>query len=316
MRIVCFALGCLFATAAPALAQRRPAAPPPVDLLFGPDGTPGASPYRWRVDLTASAEVEIAADRRLVWLEVRPEGARRALRCESPARPRRPDPTRVRTLRAGETWAEWFDIRSVCWGAALRAFAGGANVTAHFGARTGRFVVASNAAGAWRDLVQPSSFFGGRGETVEPLPAVVVSLADADAVSARRLAFRVRVRSGSGPVRAWVRPDRFAFRVLSPDGSSRTCRISRGGGAPIPDVFARLGSTRGADRVLDAGQFCGPNLFASEGIYEVTPILELDASGAAWRMQTPLGVFEGAPAAVRVRSGDRGYVEHPIGAAR
>ncbi len=313
--LACALVLLLAAQASAAVAQRRRVepVPPPVELTFAPDPTPGAPSGRWMVALRASADVEILADRRLLWLEVRPDDARRALRCESPARPRRADPSRVRSLRAGERWAEWFDIRSVCWGAALRAFERGANVTAHFGsARWRRLEVARNAEGTWRELTQPSMRFAGGGERIEPTGLVRVTLADADVATARRLPLRVTVRAGAGPIRAWIRPDRFSFRVVAPDGSTHRCTIPRGGGAAIPDLFARLSTTRGTSRTLDARQFCGERVFAFEGVYEVTPVLELDASGAAWRMDTPLGVFEGPPAAVRVRVGDRGYVERPV----
>jgi hypothetical protein len=298
----------------PATAQRRrrpEPLPPPVELTFAPDPTPGAPSHRWIVALRASAEVEILADRRLLWLEVLPEGARRPIRCEVPARPRRPDASRLRTLQAGETWGEWFDIRSVCWGAAFRAFETGADVTAHFGSPRWRtIVVARNAAGSWREVVQASTLFPGYGDPVLPESDVRVSLADVDVGTGARLSFRVSVRA-SRAVRAWIRPDRFSFRVLAPDGSTHVCSISRGGGAGIPDLFARLSVSRGAQRTLDARQFCGPDVFALEGIYEVTPVLDLDVSGAQWRMDTPLGRFEGAPAVVRIRSGQRGYVERP-----
>lgn len=320
MRLLgCVALCLVLATSAPTAAQRRRTvvAPPPVELTFAPDPTPGVSVHRWMVGLRASADVEVLADRRLLWLEVRSEGSRRALRCESPVRPRRPDRSRLRTLHAGETWAEWLDIRSVCWGAAFRAFESGASVTAHFGSTRWRGIdVAHDTIGSWRELVQAATTVAGRGQTAEqpPLP-IHVALADADAATGQRLSFRVTVRSGGGPVRAWIRPDRFSFRVLAPDGSSHRCSIPRGGGAAIPDLFARLGTTRGAPRALDARQFCGRTVFALEGIYEVTPILELDADGAQWGLTTPLGVFEGRPAAVRVRSGEHGYVERPVGGA-
>ncbi len=315
MRLATLFLLSIVALAAPVAAQRRrPVVPPPVALSFAPDTSPGAPPHRWVVALRATSDVEVQADRRLLWLEVRAEGSRRALRCESPARPRRIDHARTRTLSSGETWAEWLDVRSVCWGAARRALDAGASVTAHFGATRWRMDVARSDAGAWRELVQPGT------ETApvvtppeHPQPVFAVSLADADVLTGRRLALRVTVRAGSVPVYAWVRPDRFSFRVVAPDGSPYSCRISRGGGAPMRDLFTRLGTTRGTTRSLDARQFCGPDVFALEGIYEVTPILELDASGMEWHLATPLGVFEGPPATVRVRAGEHGYVEHPIG---
>jgi hypothetical protein len=305
----------LLSLTASASAQRRALPPPPVELTFAPDATARESSHRWVVSLRATDEVEVLADRRLLWLEVRSEGSRRALRCESPVRPRRADPSRSRSLRSGETWAEWLDIRSVCWGAALRAIEGGADVTAHFGsARWRATIVAHDATGAWRELVQPSTHVAAHTHESAAAGAVRVALADADVASGQRLSLRVSVRAGDHPVRAWVRPDRVRFRVVAPDGASHVCFLPRGGGAPIPDLFARLGTRRGATLALDARQFCGRDVFAYEGVYEVTPILDLDASGEGWGMDTPLGTFEGQPAVVRIRSGERGYVERPFGA--
>jgi hypothetical protein len=311
------ALALVVSVALPAGAQRRrTVAPPPVVLTFAPDATPGASAHRWVVSLRATADVDVSADRRLLWLEVRPEGARRALRCEAPVRPRRLDAARVRSLHGGETWAEWLDVRSVCWGAALRALESGASVTAHFGSPRWRtLVVAHDATSSWREIVQPAVTIPALAPVADPTSPIRVSLAPADAATGRRLPLRVTVRAGTAPVRAWIRPDRFRFRVLAPDGSTHTCSIPRAGGAAIPDLFARLSPSRGAMRALDATQYCGPSVFALEGVYEVTPILELDAGGSQWGMDTPLGVFEGAPTAVRIRSGEHGYVEHPIGGA-
>ena len=99
-----------------------------------------------------------------------------------------------------------------------------------------------------------------------------------------------------------MRPDRVAFRVASPDGSTHTCAVPHFDAAPIPDLFARLGTRSGPTLTLDARRYCAPSVFAHAGIYEVTPILTLDADGRAWHLDTPLGSFEGAPSFVRVRA--------------
>jgi hypothetical protein len=123
-----------------------------------------------------------------------------------------------------------------------------------------------------------------------------------DALLGSRVSLRVSLRS-SRPVRAFVRPDQVRFRVVAPDGETRTCAIQRVERAPIPDLFARLGTRTGPSYTLEARAYCGPHAFDAAGIYEVTPLVVLDADGSAWRFDTPLGTFEGTPTPVRVRTG-------------
>jgi hypothetical protein len=272
-------------------------------------------PHRYFIGLRALADAQITADRRLFWIEVLPAGARRPIRCESPVRPTRPDAARVRSLRAGESWGEWVDLRTLCWGRALDALDAGATLTPHYGtARSRTMRVAETPSGVTREIIGASVAFPAVTRPAAPEGPVRVSLAPADGVTGAHLALRVTIR-GATPVRAWIRPDRVSFRVVTPEGERVTCSIAHAGGAAIPDLFARLSPTRGSLLSLDASQYCPARTFDADGVYEVTPILELDEDGRAFHMDTPLGRFEGAPAPVRVRAGTHGYVEHPIGGA-
>ena len=53
------------------------------------------------------------------------------------------------------------------------------------------------------------------------------------------------------------------------------------------------------------------------GIYEVTPMVDLDEDGAAWRLDAVVGHFEGRPVPVRFRGGEGAlFTELPPGDAR
>lgn len=273
-------------------AQRR-GAPAPVDVSLATDTS---SPHRVTVTVVAREEVTVAEELRALRLEVRPAGTRRVVRCAAGAMPRL-DGGAVQTLHAGDVWRETFDVRMLCWGRALSMLEGGGELGGTLalprraGARRGRAPTA------------PIPFVSVAAVSHPEPPAgdVRVSLAPTDALSGGRVAFRVTVRAAR-PVRAWLRPDRVRFRVVGPDGERHTCAMERAGEAPIPDLFARLSSRGGPVYSLDARAYCADGVFDEAGIYEVTPLLDLDVDGTEWRMDTPLGTFEGTPVPVRVRT--------------
>lgn len=290
-----------FAGAPHAEAQRRARASAelPIDAqLFT-----GGSAHEFRLSISARSEVELTADLRLLHLEVRTAGARRGLACDSPARPRRIDPATVRTLHAGEVWSETFDVRTLCWGRALVALEAGGEVSGSFGTARGRAGVAIARMGETTFRAAPFAALAVPAASTPTPPAgdVRVTLAPADAASGARVSLRVTIRAVR-PVRAWVRPDRVRFRVRSPDGTTHTCAMSRSDGAPIPDLFARVSARSGPVLSLDARAYCTARVFAAAGIYEVTPLLDLDVDGRGWHFDTPRGTFEGAPVPVRIRS--------------
>ncbi|MFO0680583.1 MAG: hypothetical protein U0234_00965 [Sandaracinus sp.] len=288
------------ATPATATAQRRRAsAPAPIDVQL----STGARAYEVELRIVARADVELAEDLRLLHLEVRPEGVRRALTCDAPDRPRRLDPSARRSLRSGEVWTERFDVRRICWGRALDALSRGATVGGSYGLSRGRAApVVARAAGVDTRSVALSAFtFAAIAPPAPPAGDVRVSMPPADAATGARVSFHVSVRSARA-VRALVRLDHFRFRVTRPDGTSRTCSMPHAPSAAIPDLFARLSPRGGRVYALDVGAYCDPDTFDRAGIYEVTPALELDASGEEWGMDTPLGTFLGTPVPVRIRA--------------
>ncbi|MDQ3037037.1 MAG: hypothetical protein M3Y87_31880 [Myxococcota bacterium] len=300
--------------------RREPPPPPPVELAIdampASDGPP--QPFHRVLSLRATAPVELVADRRLLRLELRSEGSRRVTHCEHPDRARRVDPDRVRELAAGERWEEWIDLREYCWGRALDALRTGAEVTVHYGprrARRGQYVarVPGEPAIEHRTIGPIALAFEPVPEAEDPDPAapVRVTLSDRDTRSASGVSFRVAVLAREGRTRAYVRSDRFRFRVHGPGGTTE-CSMTPGGGPAAPDLYQRLTPRSGARFSLDASFYCDGDAFRSQGVYEVVPSVDLEQDGARWGFEAPTGTFVGAPALVRIRRGE-GYVEHPIG---
>ena len=285
--------------ASTASAQSRAAAPVDVALLAD-----AAHPFQYRVSVVARVDADIVADVRFVHLDVRPAGSRRALGCDAPARPRHPE---SRHLSPGQTWSESFDVRTICWGRALDALRAGAELGGSLG--TTRTHTGARATPGTTFRPAPIPFSPALASALRPAPTgdVSVTLTDVDATSGARIALRVRVRS-TRAIRAWVQPDRFRFRVVSPDGTTHTCAMTRNDGSPIPDLFARVSARSGPMRSLDARAYCPEHTFDHAGIYEITPLLDLDVDGRRWRMDTPMGTFEGTPAWVRVRTSTGGDV--------
>jgi hypothetical protein len=307
-------------TTSSASAQRRraePLPPPPVtvELAAWPERA-GDHPFRRVLSVRAHDAVELVADRRLLRLEVTPEGARRPLRCEHPDAPRRLSAERVRTLRPGERWAEWIDVREYCRGPALEALLAGAEARALLAApRAARARPVLRVPGA--AAVEHRELEAGvvRIAELPPLPERVarapvrVVLADADLPRAGgNPTLRVRVLAREGTTRAYVRPDRLRFHVRGPDGSAE-CAMAPGGGAVPPELFQRLTTRAGPTLSLDASAYCPPGTFGAAGGYEVVPVLDLEHDGSRWGLAAEVGTFEGAPALVRARVDPRGYVE-------
>jgi hypothetical protein len=295
-------------------AQRRrrpPPPPPPAELSV--TTMPGApSPWIRVVTVRATAPLDLAADRRFLHLEFTPAGSRRPIRCDHPDRPARASDERVRQLEPGEAWREWIDLREYCWGRSLAALRAGADVTATFEPRGRRsFVV--RAGGVEHHSLGPAHF----GVAAQPAPAepdptapVRVVLSDADAASAERFVLRVGALGREGTRRAYVRADRFSFRVRGPEGEAE-CSVPHGGGAVQPDLYQRLRPGSGARFALEGHRFCR-GMLRSAGVYEIVPHLLLEEDGAAYDLDAITGTFTGAPALLRIRRGERGYVERPV----
>ncbi len=271
-----------------------------------------ADPLRVVITLEAREAVEISADRRWLRAELR-DGRGRRVVCSAPVRPRAG--SRPRSLEAGQRWAEWLDVRELCWGRSLEALSATTEVRWTFDAGRGRAPwVARTAArrvaaltphtAPWRPWAAPLAG-SAPGAAAAPLR---VELAPTDVRLQQRPIFRVRAVGGQATRRVFVRHESFSFRVSAPSGRTFECRVPPFAGRVLPDFFTRLSRGRVIPLALDGATYCGR--FEEPGIYDVTPILTLSETGASWRLDALTGTFVGAPSALRVRAAT--YVEQPV----
>lgn len=318
-----------------ARAQRRGASedsPPGVEVSVAPAPS-STSPYRYIFTLrpTTWSSAEVVADRRLLTFVVHPEGRGRRRICRHPDAPRRAPEGRVVTLsQSGETpeHREWIDLRMYCWGRSLRALEAGARVEVYYGFRRrgrGRWVAREEGAeprSAVRRLEGGELTFSaidddeeeGEGEETEEgeeEPVIRVSMGSRDVRTGGGLVFRPRLRATS-PVYVYVRDDLFRYRIDGPLGETE-CALRRTPISPVIDFYRRLGGRRRAGGTLAISLAC-PDAFQVAGIYEVTPIVDLVYDADRWEIEdVATGTFEGEAVPVRVRRGERGYVEQVPG---
>jgi hypothetical protein len=307
-------------------------------------------PFRYIVALhpVGIAPVEVIGDRRLVSFELRAtaQTGRRArvLRCRHPSAPRRVARARMTTIsaRGPDTfWREWIDLRMYCSGRALAALSQGAEVRVRYG-YSGRptqtrwvarietlpraewdasldappFALAAIAAEPTRRIVAPEPRTGPTPNRMPtpPAPAPVPIRLDLSPSSARSqgsLLFRVAIRTRQGRRRIYVRPDRFTFRVRGPDGET-SCEVTPGGGNPAPELFSSISSRRPARSTLDADFFCPRGTFAREGVYEVTPEVDLPFAGEDYHYNAVTGRYAGPTVPIRITHGAGGYVAQEL----
>lgn len=309
--------------------RRAPAVPPPPPgvearlVPFAPTEPPGDPRYLFVMELRATGWTlpDVVADRRLLRFEVTDPAARRPrpLRCAHPDAPRfRANPARARVLGGEGTpavYREWIDLRMYCSGRALALLDRGAHVVARYG-------YARAARGAWvarqasttpgfqsaLDLAAGEFDFAARTAVAPSSEAARASLAAADRATQSGLGFSVSVRPTSGTRRVYLRHDQARFRIRGPLGSVE-CGLERVPVVPIVDFFRRVSPRSGASVRIDARVAC-PGAFPIAGIYEVTPVIELPHRYPGPSDQSLTGTFVGEPAVVRIRVGERGYVEH------
>ena len=296
--------------ALPALAQDAPARrgrrarTPAWSAPAAPMIAEAGGRYEVALGIAARGEVELVTDPRLFTLEVSEAaaGRRRARRytCRLPGRVGPRETLTTQAMRSGEAWGIRVDLRALCWGRALSALEAGGTLSVRYAAAR-RGVVARGPGGETaRELTSSSTF------SLAPRADVPASITLAP-VDAARPGFSLRVAvhgPEAGLRRVWLRPEQFSFRVRDPAGGEWLCAMPRAGGAAIPDLFARFSAGRPLRFTLEAAQFCPAEVFRRTGVYEVTPLVELDEDGAAWRLDAVVGRFTGAPAPVRLRSGE------------
>ncbi len=317
-------------------AQRRarvtppPPPPPGVEVRLVPftgANPPGEPRYLYVMELRSTSWTlpEVVADRRLLRFDVSDPTARhpRPLRCAHPDAPRfHAAPARAQTL-GGEglpsVYREWIDLRMYCNGRALGLLEHGAHVVATYGyAHGARGAWVARRAASGPEAQSVSELSAGEFDVAPLLPpttspptsteAAQVTLARADSATQAGLGFSVSVRSTSGTRRVYLRNDQVRFRVRGPLGTHE-CGLDRVPIVPIVDFFRSVSPRAAATVRVDAAQAC-PDAFPVAGIYEVSPVVELPHAFPAHPEQSLTGSFVGAPAVVRIRVGERGYVEH------
>ncbi len=293
--------------------RMRPYAPPRT-AEEGPD--PGARYlYTFELAQTSWPTAEVVADRRLLRFEVHPEGSRRRYRCAHPDAPRRVPDGRVTRIGAGTDqplWREWIDLRSYCWGRALRALDQGARVEVSYGfARRGRDRwVARTASGesTARTLDGPELSIAAAPEPPEPTGPIRVELAPVDVAGGSAVSFRVAIYSNEGTQRVYLRDDLFRFVVDGPMGRV-VCEVPRQPVVPIVDFYQSIRGRIGARTSIGADRWCPAGTFDVAGVYDVTPVVDLVYGGERYDIDAVTGRFEGRPVPIRIRRGSHGYVE-------
>lgn len=294
--------------------------------------TPMDQPYLFQFSLSMSTwlGMEVVADRRLLRFDVRAAGSRRVEHCAHPAAPRF-SPTLNKTSLgpaggpAGSpqgpvTYSEWIDLRDYCTGRALAALDAGANVVPHYGFRRASrsaWVARNEESGV--DAASVAELTGAAFDVAPRPPATAptgdasVTLASVEVDTQRTLVLRVSVRAtGARARRIYLRADQIRFRVRSMLGTVE-CGLPREERPPVADFFTRIDRRRAATLALDANVVCH-DAFPLAGIYEVTPMVALPyRAPAPHDADSLVGEFVAAqPAVVRVRRGDRGYVEQNL----
>jgi hypothetical protein len=312
VRRFAFALALIsVATAAPARAETTA---PSVTLTV----TPGTNGGPWRVRVTNDGElpVRLAADVRLLSLELTPPDQKKKaeLRCLLPddARPSSDDGYEI-VIPGKRSWSQVFDPFFFCFGAKERAaLLTGTVVKARFGwkpprARPGAkpappsppFAIApvGAAIGQLAPLKELEAAPVTLGETVKvgattaaegAAPALTLTLPDAlDASRGVELGTTVTVANASErAVTLLLRPDTLAFTVSGPGGSV-SCGTPKQVASPIRESFTTLGPKGRSQISLLLTAVCPAGTFDEPGAYRVFPRIDTrTASGRAIGLKT------------------------------
>lgn len=284
-----------------------------------------------RVSNHGEVPIHLAADARLLTLEVTPRGARAPVRCELPAEMRPGDELEsALVVPPGRTYAETFEPRLYCFGAAkLEALSSGATVVVRLGwpgpANSPPFAVAA-VEGVEPEVSSLKSLEGlpialpdERTPPLDPpapaehavseleTPRLVLADAPAiDAFSAEGIEIPVTLRNeGKQPVVVRFRPETLGFDVIGPD-SVQTCTWPTAPSAPVREAYTRLPPAGAASLSVLLSAYCSGHALDQAGLYVVRPRLDTRrASGEAIGYRTFDGlVVAVAPTIVRLRRGN------------
>ncbi len=311
-----------------------PTGPSPVAFAIEP--VAGTWQWRWSLRNVSGAPVEIAVDRRLVWLEVQPPvdaASRRrrragAVRCVFETRPTTPDRAAGTELQADGRYSELVDLRDVCRLHVPAAMAPGALVVAHYGFEPAASTGGRAARARWmartialdgrtfpvNDLTATVAVPAGSSEArAVAVNGLTVAGRSAQAAAGVGLRASVRVQNGSGrPLWTLLRNVLFSFSVTTPQGRQVACEAITREPSPFREFFVRLGPGGGRGAVLAPYDYCPLGTFDAAGLYTVRAAFATRANGDPWRQGD---VFTGravsAPFVFRIARGDGRY--RPLG---
>jgi hypothetical protein len=282
-----------------------------------------------RVTNNGNVPVRLAADARLLWLEVTPRSARKAVRCTLPADMRPSDDMQSPlVLPPKRSYAETIEPRLYCFGRAeLDALAPGAIVVAHLGwpgtSKSRPFVVSpidgvepsvaplrSIAADAIAVPDEPTAAPApteppAAGAEAFPPRLTVTSQTAVDASSPNDLSVPVTLHNdGTRPVLVRFRPGSLAFEVNGP-GGIENCAWPLPPAAPMRELFTTLAPRASATLSVLLNTYCTGHALDQSGLIVVRPRLDTRrASGAEIGLRTFDGeVIALHPTVVRLHRG-------------
>ncbi|HEX4445841.1 MAG TPA: hypothetical protein VH044_03870 [Polyangiaceae bacterium] len=283
--------------------------------------------WRMRVTNEGDVPVTLAADARLLAIDVTPRDARKPEHCELPADMRPDDDlTRPLVLPPKRSYAERFEPRLYCLdGRRLDALAPGAMVVATLGfagrAKRAPFVVSpieglEAKATPLKTLVSapialpddPGPAFGPRDPALpaRPEPALSVRTPTAvDAMHADEIAIPVTLtNTGHRAAIVRFRPETISFDVVGPAETTHCAWVALPA-APTRELFATLAPGGQTSLTLLLSAYCPTRMLTGSGLYVVRATFDTrKASGADIGIRSFDGqVIAVSPTIVRLRHG-------------
>lgn len=297
--------------------------PPPLTLTLTPEA--GGGQWKLRVENTGDVPVRIAADPRLLVLDLTP-AAGKVARCALPddTRPAT-DEGRELVIPSKRSWTTRIDPLFYCFGARERAMlVSGTTVKAQLGwpvattkkpaapkppfiaepvgAAIGRIGSAKALEGAPFTLTENAT---GAPGAVSASTSLSLKLPESqDAARGTEISSTVTLANdGDHPVTLLFRPEMLRLSVAGPAGSF-ACGATRAVAAPIRELYSTINVKTKASVSVLLDAVCPAGTFDSVGIYRITPILDTTgASARAIGLKTWDGTIEGRePMLLRVRS--------------
>jgi hypothetical protein len=309
-------------------ASPPPRAPAPqVQLSLEVPTTTG--PWTMHVTNDGEVPVRLAADARLLALDVTPRGAAHPVRCELPADMRPADDLETPlVLPPKRSYTERFEPRLYCFGAAkLDALASGSIVVAHLGWVSGAASAPPYAVAAidgvepevssLKSLVSPPVALPD--EVTPPLdpstpgsaPAtdtphlVLAGERSVDASTADAIQVPLTLRNESSQtVVLRFRPETLGFDLIGPD-SVQTCVWPTPPAASVREAFTRIAPHGETSLSVLLSAYCSGHAFDQGGLYVIRPRLDTRrASGNSVGYRSFDGVVVAtSPTIVRLHKG-------------